>query len=186
MNRELFNAPNTVSIIRLLCIPVFVWLIVSDNEGWAGVLLAVIGATDWVDGYLARRLNQVTEIGKLLDPIADRIAVAVAVIAGLWAGILPAWFGWALIVRELLVGLGAIYGWMHGITRLDVRWTGKVATFALYAAVSGFYIGDGFDLEWLTVCAYLVGVPGLILYYWVALWYAGDMVAARRAQPEAP
>lgn len=181
MIRELLNVPNTISIIRLLLIPVFVWMVIDTNYGWAGVLLGVIGATDWIDGFLARRLGQVTEIGKLLDPLADRIAVAVAVIAGLWSGVLPAWFGWTLIIRELLVALGALYGWMNGVTKLDVRWIGKAATFALYSAVAGFYIGTGFDLDWLRMLAYIVGIPGLILYYWVAVLYAGDMRDAVQA-----
>ena len=68
MIRDLFNVPNTISLIRLALIPVFVWMVVEANYGWAGVLLAVIGATDWIDGFLARKLNQVTEIGKFLDP----------------------------------------------------------------------------------------------------------------------
>ena len=82
MIAELWNVPNGVSLVRLALIPVFVWLLVIGEYGWAGILLAVIGATDWIDGYLARRLNQVTEIGKFLDPLADRLAVAVAVIGG--------------------------------------------------------------------------------------------------------
>ena len=68
--------------------------------------LGVIGATDWVDGYLARRLDQVSELGKLLDPVADRLAVASAVVGGLIAGVLPPWFAWALIVREALIAAG--------------------------------------------------------------------------------
>lgn len=89
----ILTIPNVISIIRLLLVPVFIWLVVIDEIGWAGILLGFIGATDWIDGYLARRLNQVSEIGKFLDPLADRLAVIVAVIAGLIADVLPAWFG---------------------------------------------------------------------------------------------
>ena len=71
--------PNAVSLVRLLLIPVFVWLVLIEQTAWAGVLLGFIGATDWIDGYLARRLDQVSEVGKMLDPVADRLAVAVAV-----------------------------------------------------------------------------------------------------------
>jgi cardiolipin synthase len=176
--RDLFNVPNTISIVRLALIPVFIWMVIDKNYGWAGVLLGVIGATDWIDGYLARRLGQVTEVGKLLDPLADRIAVFVAVVAGLWAGVLPAVFGWALLIREGLVALGALYGWMKGVTRLDVRYIGKVATFAVYTAVAGFYVGTGFDWDWVVVGSWIIGVPGLILYYLVAAQYVGDMRTA--------
>jgi len=179
--RDLFNVPNTISLTRLLLVPVFVWLVVDNNHGWAGVLLAVIGATDWVDGFFARRLNQVTEVGKFLDPVADRIAVVVAVVAGLWSGVLPPWFGWALVIREVLVALGALYGWLHGVSKLAVRWLGKAATFALYASIALLYLGDGFDVNVLVTVAYVLGVPGVILYYWVAVQYAGDMRTAVQA-----
>jgi len=172
---DLWNVPNVISLIRLALIPVFIWLLVIAEYGWAGVLLAIIGTTDWIDGYLARRLGQVTEVGKFLDPLADRIAVAVAVIGGLVTGVLPAAFAIALIVREVLIGAGAIYGWTHGVRQLDVRYLGKLATLLLYVSVASFYGGVGFDWSWMTAMAWLTGVPGLILYYWVAAQYLFDM-----------
>lgn len=173
--RQLWNVPNVISLLRLALIPVFLWLVIAEDYGWAGVLLGVIGATDWIDGYLARRLDQVTEVGKFLDPLADRVAVILAVIAGLVVGVLPAWFAIALIVRELLIGIGSIYGWMRGVTRLDVRYMGKVATLMLYFSVSFFYAGIGFDWWLMELAAYAMGIPGLVLYYWVAVLYLGDM-----------
>lgn len=180
---QVFNVPNSISFIRLALIPLFVWLVFSAKEyGWAGVLLGVIGATDWIDGFLARRLDQVTELGKFLDPLADRIAVVVAVVAGLIVGVLPVWFAVALIVRELLIGIGAIYGWMNGVTKLDVRFLGKTATLALYVAVTAFYLGVGFSNDLAIWIAYGFGVPGLVMYYWVGVQYLGDM---RRAVSDA-
>lgn len=170
--------PNAVSLVRLLLIPLFVWLVLVEQTAWAGVLLGFIGATDWIDGYLARRLDQVSEVGKMLDPIADRLAVAVAVVLGLVAGVLPAWFAWAIIVREVVIGVGAAYGWMNGVRRLDVRWLGKAATLLLYFAVTGFYLADGLDLRWLWWASVVVGIPGLVLYYVVAFAYLGDMRTA--------
>jgi cardiolipin synthase (CMP-forming) len=168
--------PNVVSIIRLLLVPLFLWLVFAADEiGWAGALLGVIGATDWVDGYLARRLGQVSELGKLLDPLADRLALIVAVIAGLVADVLPAWFAWALIVREVLIGLGAIYGWMNGVTKLDVRWLGKAATFGLYFAITFFYIGRGFDIAFGIAAGYVCAIPGTVMYYIVGIQYFSDM-----------
>jgi cardiolipin synthase len=179
-----FNVPNTISFIRLALIPVFIWVVFGAREyGWAGILLGVIGATDWIDGFLARRLNQVTELGKFLDPLADRIAVVVAVVAGLVISVLPAWFAIALIVRELVIGIGAVYGWRNGVTKLDVRFLGKAATLALYVSVTAFYIGVGFSANWAIWIAHLFGIPGLVMYYWVAVQYLGDMriaVANRR------
>ena len=170
--------PNAVSMVRLLLIPVFVWLVFVELTAWAGALLGVIGATDWIDGYLARRLDQVSEVGKMLDPIADRLAVAVAVILGLVVGVLPPWFGWGIIIREIVIGAGAIYGWTNGVRRLDVRWLGKTATFLLYFAITAFYLADGLDLGWLWWVSVALGLPGLILYYVVAFSYLGDMRTA--------
>lgn len=176
--REAINIPNAVSILRLLLIPGFVWLALIDQTAWAGALLGFIGATDWIDGYLARRLDQVTEVGKMLDPIADRLAVAVAVVLGLVVGVLPAWFGWGIIVREIVIGAGAVYGWTKGVRRLDVRWLGKLATLLLYFAITAFYIAHGLDSSWLWWLSLAFGVPGLLTYYVVAVAYLGDMRTA--------
>ena len=178
MIAELWNVPNVISLIRLALIPLFVWLVAIAEYGWAGVLLGVIGSTDWIDGYLARRLGQVTEVGKFLDPLADRLAVIVAVIAGLISGVLPAVFAIALIVREALISIGAIYGWTKGVTKLDVRWLGKAATLLLYVSIALFYVGVGFDLDLLVLAAWLTGLPGLVTYYWVAIEYMADMKKA--------
>ena len=123
-----YTIPNVISFIRLLLVPVFLWLLLGrDNPAGAGWLLVFIGSTDWVDGYLARRLDQVTELGKLLDPLADRLAVAAAVIGGLISGDLPTWFAIALLVRELLISVGALIVGVTAGSKLEVRQLGKVA-----------------------------------------------------------
>ena len=170
--------PNAVSVLRLLLIPVFVWLVLIEQTAWAGALLGFIGATDWIDGYLARRLDQISEVGKMLDPVADRLAVVVAVILGLVVALLPAWFAWGIIIREVVIAAGAIYGLTKGVRRLDVRWLGKTATFLLYFALTGFYIADGLDYAWVWWGSAALGLAGLVLYYVVAFSYLGDMRAA--------
>ena len=181
--RDALTLPNLISVIRLLLVPVFLWLVFGMDEiGWAGVLLGVIGATDWIDGYLARRLDQVSEVGKFLDPLADRLAVFVAVIAGLIKDVLPPWFAWALILREVVIGVGALYGWTKGVTKLDVRWLGKTATLLLYFAITGFYLAEGFDVPWLYWASLVGGAVGLVLYYVVAFQYLGDMRTAITAE----
>lgn len=180
--------PNMVSVARLLLVPVFVWLIVVDRLAAAGLLLGVIGATDWIDGYLARRLGQVSELGKILDPVADRLAVATAVIGGLIVGVLPAWFAWALIVREAVVAVGAVVLATRLRGKLEVRYIGKLSTLLLYFAITGWYIGVGASIPVMEIGAVVVGVPGLVLY-WVAAWqYLGDaraLTAAGRSGPAA-
>jgi cardiolipin synthase len=181
MDRSALTIPNAISVVRLLLVPVFVWLVAIDQVGLAGLLLAVIGATDWVDGYLARRLDQVSEVGKFLDPLADRIAIAVAVIVGLIAGVLPGWLGWAIIIREVLIAVGVFYGWSKGVTRLDVRRMGKLATLLLYSAIVGLYIAVGFEIAWGESVFAVVGLVGIVLYYAVGIAYFGDLLAAIKA-----
>lgn len=171
----MLTVPNLISLIRLALVPVFLWLLLGrDQVGAAGWLLGIIGSTDWVDGYLARRLDQVSRVGELLDPVADRLAVVAAVIGGLIADVLPVWFGVAILVREAAVAAGALVLGVRAGAKLRVRQAGKLATLLLYAAIAWLYLGVGYDLAWLRGVAWLVAVPGLVLYYAVAAQYAGD------------
>jgi cardiolipin synthase len=173
--------PNLVSLIRLALVPVFLWLLVGrNNVAGAGWLLGVIGATDWIDGYLARRLNQVSKVGEFLDPLADRLAVAVAVVAGLIEGVLPLWFAWAIIVRESLIGVGALILGLKAGAKLTVRRLGKLATMLLYASIAWFYVGRGSDFDPLVWAAYGAGVPGLVAYFVVGWQYMNDALAVIR------
>jgi cardiolipin synthase len=178
-----FTVPNIISVVRLLLVPVFLWLLHIDEVAAAGWLLAFIGATDWVDGYIARRFNQVSEVGKFLDPLADRLAVLAAVVGGLIYDVLPAWFAIALIVREVLIGIGALVIGLKVGTKLEVRWLGKLATLMLYAAIAWWYLGIGYEADWLIAAAYVVGVPGLIIYYVVGAQYLGDALSLMRDEP---
>ncbi len=173
---RILTVPNVVSLIRLLAIPVFWWaLLVDENIALAAWLMFGIGWTDWVDGYLARRLNQVSKLGKALDPIADRLFIASAIVGGLIAGVLPVWFGWGLIIREVFVGLMAIYLAMRGAGTIEVRWMGKTATFLLYGAIPAFYLAAaGVAEPLLTPVAWILGIVGLVLYWVVAIAYVGD------------
>ncbi len=185
MDRSALTIPNAISVVRLLLVPVFIWLVAIDQVGLAGLLLAVIGATDWVDGYLARRLDQVSEVGKFLDPLADRIAIAVAVIVGLIAEVLPEWLGWAIIIREVLIAVGVFYGWSKGVTRLDARQMGELATLLLYSAIVGLYIAVRFEIAWGESVFAVIGLIGIVLYYAVGIAYFGDLLATIKANEAA-
>jgi cardiolipin synthase len=173
---RILTIPNLVSFIRLLGVGVFWWaLLVEDNIALAAWLIFLIGWTDWIDGYLARRLNQVSELGKVLDPVADRLMIASAVIGGLIVGVLPVVVGVLLIAREVLVGIVAIYLAARGGGTVEVRYAGKVATFLLYGVIPGFYLAAAGFLEWLLLpAAWIAAVIGLTLYWYVALMYVGD------------
>jgi len=176
----ILTIPNLISFLRMLLVPLFVWLAVArDDYAAAALLLGLIGGTDWIDGYLARRLRQVSEIGKMLDPLADRLAVAAAVVVGWVTGVLP-WPVAALLVgREALVTLGALV-LAAGGRRIAVRRMGKVATFGLYFAIPSFYMYAGTEIAFWNGAAWVLVVPSLILYYIVAGHYLGDMWRALR------
>jgi cardiolipin synthase len=168
--------PNLISLIRVALVPVFLWLVLGGEDYVAAsLLLGFIGATDWVDGYLARRLGQVSELGKFLDPLADRLAVLAAVIAGWVAGVLPSVVAGLLVIREGLVAFGSLVIAARAGTKLSVRPLGKTATFLLYFAIPSFFMYEGTEAAVWLWFAWVVVVPGLILYYAVAFQYAGDV-----------
>ena len=159
-----------------------------DNRAGAAWLLGGLGATDWVDGWLARRFNQVSEFGKMFDPTADRLLFIVGITGIIIKGIPPLWFFWMVVVREVVFGgIIAICTLFLGMKRFDVTWLGKTATFLLMFALPGFMLGstDFFAHQWFLVAAWLMGVPGLALSYYTAITYVPtirDSLKAGRAE----
>jgi cardiolipin synthase len=138
------------------------------------LILGALGATDWVDGYLARRLGQVSEFGKVFDPTVDRLMFIVAITAIIIDGSIPVWFAIAVLAREVLVGLMmAIATLVFKMPRIDVTYWGKLATFLLMFAVPGFLMGSSTVAiaAWFEAVAWIVGIPGLILSYWTGIAY---------------
>ncbi len=171
---RVLTIPNIVTFVRLCTLPVFVWLLfgVEDRHVAAWVLFA-IGCTDWVDGYLARRLGQVSEIGKILDPVADRLLFFVGAGSILIDGSVPTWFAIAVLVREVIVAVVTLGLAAAGAARIDVTWVGKAATFALMGAFPSFLASEGgssYDGAYEAL-AWFVGAPGLVLSYYSAMRY---------------
>ena len=162
-------------------IPLFLWLLFGDHRQTdAAILLAVLGATDWVDGYVARRFHQVTTLGKVLDPVADRILVGTAVIAVIVHHAVPLWFGVATLAREVLVSGAVLLLAALGAERIDVLWVGKAGTFGLMVSYPIFLVAHG-QAGWqspLEVIAWLCAIPALVLAYIAAASY---VPVARRA-----
>lgn len=176
-----FTVPNAITFVRLLCVPVFVWLLFGrDDRAAAAILLAVLGSTDWIDGWFARRFNQVSEFGKIFDPSADRIMMLTAVIATWIDGSVPAWFAILTLLREGLVTVAALGLGALGVERFDVTWWGKTGTFFLMFAYP-FLLGGASDVgvaDWLRIAGWICGIPGLIISWYAA---AGYVPIARQA-----
>jgi cardiolipin synthase len=190
---RVLTVPNVITVVRLATIPLFLWLLFGvDNRIAAAALLAVLGATDWVDGYIARRYGQVSELGKVLDPTADRILFIVCVGGIILADGAPRWFSILVVAREVVVGLAAVILTLRGMKRVDVQWVGKAGTLSLMVAFP-LFLGGSADVAasgLLTALGWCFGIPGLVLSYYAAFQYipiyrqayaAGR--AERRAEP---
>jgi len=186
----LWTIPNAFTLARLLCLPLFLYVLFGLEERAAAAwMLGALGATDWVDGYLARRLGQVSEFGKVFDPTVDRLLFIVAITAIIVDGSIPVWFAVAVLAREVLVGLMmAVATFVYDMPRIDVTWWGKTATFLLMFAVPGFLMGSstmpgaaGFE-----VAAWILGIPGLVLSWWTGLTYIPLVRRAVRGSSHVP
>jgi cardiolipin synthase (CMP-forming) len=176
--------PNLVTIVRLCCLPLFLWLLFGlEDRAAAAWLLAGLGITDWVDGYLARHLGQESELGKVLDPVADRLLFFVGAGGILVDGSVPTWFAVTVLVRETLVGGATLVLAALGARRIDVTWFGKAGTFGLMIAFP-LFLASHSDLSWADtagVLAWVAGIPGLALSLYAAVLY---VPLARRALAE--
>jgi cardiolipin synthase len=172
--RDFLTVPNGVTFVRLACIPLFLVLLFGKHDrAQAAYLLGFVGATDWVDGFLARRLDQVSTVGKILDPTADRLLFLVAVIAMLVDRSVPMWFGVLTLVREGIVAITALVLGVLGARRIDVTWWGKSATFGLMFAFP-LFLESHSTLSWHDIAGALAwawGLPSLVLSYYAAWRY---------------
>jgi cardiolipin synthase (CMP-forming) len=172
------TVPNLISFARIGLIPAFVWLIVHDQTQVAGIVLfSFVVATDWVDGAIARRTGQVSELGRILDPVADRLSVAAGVIALAVAGLFPVWAAALILARDagILVVGGILLAGRR--VRIDVRFLGKVATFSLMTAIAWIAWGNArAPLGELTLAVgWLLYAVGIVESYATAFVYVGDV-----------
>ena len=183
-----FTVPNLISILRLAAVPVFVWLLIGENRPLAAAaLLGILGATDWVDGWIARRFNQVSELGKVLDPTADRIMFLVAVFPMMIDESVAVWFGVLTLLREGVVAIAALILGALGARALKVTWVGKTSSFGLMFAFPLFLLSsavEGAQSTLYEVIAYVIGVPSLALHYIAAFGYIPLAITALREERE--
>lgn len=136
VSSRVLTLPNVISFLRIALTPVFVALILDRDTSRAGlVLYGLVSSTDWVDGYVARRTGQVSELGKLLDPTADRLAIAAGLIALVVRGAFPLWAAVPILLRDGAIVLAGAALLVRRRARVDVRFVGKAATFSLMVAI---------------------------------------------------
>lgn len=171
---RVWTIPNVISFVRLLMIPVFLYLLFGrDNRAAAASLLAFLGATDWVDGYIARHFDQTSTLGKILDPTADRLMLLVSVAAIIIDRSIPPVVAGLVLFRESAVAVAALVLAAMGARRIDVTWYGKAGTFGLMFAIP-FFLASHSTVGWhplAHVLAWVTVVPGLVLGYIAAMQY---------------
>ena len=177
---RILTVPNVLSALRLASVPVFVWLFATDHEDAAVVLYGVAAWTDFLDGYIARRLDQVSELGRLLDPLADRVFIVALAIALALRDVLPLWLFIVIVARDVLILIMFPILERRGVPRLRVNFTGKTATAALLFGLTCLAWSE--TSFWLNGIADEVGMIftliGAVLYWVAAAMYAQQARAA--------
>ncbi|MEM7275257.1 MAG: CDP-alcohol phosphatidyltransferase family protein [Actinomycetota bacterium] len=180
--RDALTWPNLITFARLLCIPLFLWLLFGrEHRAAAAWLLAVLGSTDWVDGWIARRFDQATELGALFDPTVDRLLFLVAIPSLIIDGSIPLVVAILAVVREGLVAVAALVLGALGAPRFPVTWEGKTGTFLLMFAFPMF-LGANSTLSYAPILAWLAwlfAVPGIGYSWYSAIFQY--VPAARRS-----
>ena len=176
---KIATLPNLITLIRLLTLPVFVtMLLVNEQRAGAALLLGVLGMTDWVDGWIARRFNQTSQFGMVFDPFVDRALFVVGTGSVLIDGGVPLWFCVCILVREVFVGLMMAIGTLVGMKRFPVSIWGKRYTFLLMTAVPLLLLGTSThvmaDAAWLG--GWFLGIPGLVMSYVVGVLYIPEVL----------
>ena len=179
-SRRILTIPNVLSFARIATIPIFFALIVDPDTTFVGLILfSLIAATDWIDGAVARATGQVSELGKVLDPVADRLAIAAGLIALVIRGAFPLWAALVILARDVVILLAGVVLARRGV-RIEVRYLGKVATFTLMLAIGSIAWGTlGYALEHAALAiGWTAFAIGVVESYVAAALYARDARAS--------
>ena len=172
---KVWTLPNILSMVRLAGVPVFLWLVLGPEwDGWALVLLMVSGFTDWLDGYLARKLDQRSTLGEILDPVADRLYILAVVVGLALREIIPWWMAILLPLRDALLWGLVPFLRTRGYSALPVHFLGKAATANLLYAFPLLLLGDGEGTvaQLAEVFGWAFAFWGIGLYWWAGVLYA--------------
>jgi cardiolipin synthase len=170
---RVWTVPNALSLARLFGVPLFLWLILIDQDWWALGVLVIAGGTDWLDGKLARMLNQTSKLGTVLDPLADRLYIFATLVGLTIRGVVPVWLAALLVLREVLLALTIPVLGRHGYGFLNVSFAGKAATANLLYAFPLLLLGDhtGTYAEVAKIIGWAFVIWGTALYWWALALY---------------
>jgi len=177
-SNRVLTVPNLITLLRLFCLPIFLWLLFAiEDKAGAAWLLGALGATDWVDGWVARKFNQQSTFGAVFDPTVDRGLFIVAVLAIVLDQSMPPLFAIAVLVREISVAAAMVIATAFGMQRFAVSIWGKRYTFLLMFAVPLMLLAadDGRGASWVMLLAWVFGIPGIVLSYLTALAYIPEI-----------
>jgi cardiolipin synthase len=184
LNGEVINVPNLLSILRIALVPVFLWFLLDEFFLAAIVVLAIAGLTDFLDGYLARKLNQITKLGKMLDPVADRLYIFATLLALSVTGYVPWWLAALVILRDVLMLISLPVLASVGYKSLPVHYLGKASTFALLYSFPLLLMGKIFTEAAfiITPIAWAFALWGVALYWWSGFVYLWQLVLLIREE----
>lgn len=186
--QRVWTVPNLLSLLRLLGVPLFLWLALGPHaDGWAFAVLVFAGISDYLDGKIARRYNQSSRLGALLDPAADRLYILATIVALTLRDIVPVWLAVAVPLRDVLLALTLPVLRRHGYGPLPVHLLGKAATFSLLYAFPMLLLSDGTGT--LAAIARPTGWAfvtwGVVLYWWAGWLYVVQLRGLLAADREA-
>ena len=180
----MLSVPNAITLARLCMLPIFLYVLFGrDNRAAAAWLLGAISYTDWIDGWVARKLNQTSVFGSVFDPFVDRVLFIVATIGVMIDGGVPSWFCIVIMVREIAIGGAMLIGTMFGMQRFAVSYWGKWYTLFLMTSVPLLLLGSSTSglADGATLLGWIFAVPGLTLSYYTAVMYVPVIRANLRA-----
>jgi len=176
---RVWTIPNVITMLRIVLIVAFAILLARHADGWAIAALVAGGVSDFFDGFLARRWNQVTTLGRVLDPAADRL-LTLAVVIGLGLrAIIPWWLVAALVARDAVVGIALLVGKRRGVATPQVTFVGKAATFGLYWFLPLSYLAYGRSGAWHAVGIWGAATSAAV-YWYAGLGYVRDVAGRSR------
>ena len=171
----ILTVPNVITVVRFLGTPVFVWLVLARQEyGWGVFVLALMGSTDWIDGFVARKLNQTSKLGRIMDPVADRVALVAVMITMVIAGLLPLWLLLLLLIPDVVLLSATLY-FFRGDADLKVTLLGKTRTAALMIGTPMLLLAKALESDFTFVLSWIFLGSAMIMHviafyrYFVAL-----------------